>query len=202
MKNGLIDKIYEGVIPTIVKSVIDRRIFFRNLSTELIQDSCGYTCCQESSDALKKIGDLYQITIYERYNEEYTTFCTPECRNAIDDYLEFRSRSGEKITAGSYLIRQEFDINDQEQIRKHSKPIASSTIRDVIWRNMVKAGIRDINHSGDKHYRKTIPEIHGFRKFFSTQLVNAGLNTEKRWLLEGHRCIAGTHVGKSNIGYS
>ena len=51
---------------------------------------------------------------------------------------------------------------------------------------MVKSGIRDINHSADKHYRKTIPQIHGFRKFFTTQLVDAELNTEKRWLLEGH----------------
>lgn len=31
-----------------------------------------------------------------------------------------------------------------------------------------------------------IPELHGFRKFFCSQLVNANLNTEKRWLLEGH----------------
>jgi integrase len=136
--------------------------------------------------SLKKIGDLYQITFYEGYNDEYTTFCTPECATAIDSYLGFRERHGEKLTPESFLIRQEFDINDLEQIRKHSKPIASSTIRNVIWSRMVKAGIRDINHSADKHHRKTIPVIHGFRKFFTTQLVNAGLNTEKRWLLEGH----------------
>ena len=28
--------------------------------------------------------------------------------------------------------------------------------------------------------------MHGFRKFFSSQLVEADLKTELRWLLEGH----------------
>ena len=51
---------------------------------------------------------------------------------------------------------------------------------------MIKTGIRQVNHTMDKGHRKKIAEMHGFRKFFSTQLVNSKLNTEKRWLLEGH----------------
>ena len=31
-----------------------------------------------------------------------------------------------------------------------------------------------------------IPIAHGFRKFFTSQLVEADLKTELRWLLEGH----------------
>ena len=34
--------------------------------------------------------------------------------------------------------------------------------------------------------RKDVPIAHGFRKFFTTQLVEADLKTELRWLLEGH----------------
>ena len=34
--------------------------------------------------------------------------------------------------------------------------------------------------------RKDVPVCNGFRRFFSTQLVNANLITEHRWLLEGH----------------
>lgn len=30
--------------------------------------------------------DLYKITIYENEDEEYITFCTPECARAIDSY--------------------------------------------------------------------------------------------------------------------
>ena len=136
--------------------------------------------------SLQKIGDLYRFTIYEGYDQEYTTFCTPECAIALDNYLSFRQRQGEKLDGESYLIRQEFDISDLEQIRRKSKPVASSTIRNVVWRYMIKTGIREVNHTADKGHRKKIAEMHGFRKFFSSQLVNAGLNSEKRWLLEGH----------------
>ena len=34
--------------------------------------------------------------------------------------------------------------------------------------------------------RKDVPVAHGFRKFFTSQLVEADLKTELRWLLEGH----------------
>ena len=74
--------------------------------------------------SLMKIRDLYQFTIYEGYDQEYTTFCTPECAVAIDNYLSFRERQGEKFDGESYLIRQEFDINDLEQIRRKSKPVS------------------------------------------------------------------------------
>src|SRR6185503_4525543 len=41
---------------------------------------------------------VYKFTIYENTKDEYFTFCTPECANYIDSYLEFRTRSGEKLT--------------------------------------------------------------------------------------------------------
>ena len=36
-------------------------------------------------------------------------FCTPECAKAIDTYLEFRERCGEKIGPDSPLFRKDFD---------------------------------------------------------------------------------------------
>jgi hypothetical protein len=38
--------------------------------------------------------------------------------------------------------------------------------------------------------RKDVPIVHGFRKFFTTQLVKADIKTEIRWLLEGHGLLA------------
>jgi hypothetical protein len=38
--------------------------------------------------------------------------------------------------------------------------------------------------------RKDLPIVHGFRKFFTTQLIEADVKTELRWLLEGHHLIA------------
>ena len=41
---------------------------------------------------LEKIEEyqLYKITVYEGEDEEYITFCTPECAKEIDSYLEYR----------------------------------------------------------------------------------------------------------------
>ena len=36
---------------------------------------------------LAKIGGLYQFSIYQNEEEEYITFCTPECATALDNYL-------------------------------------------------------------------------------------------------------------------
>jgi integrase len=135
---------------------------------------------------LKKMGNLYQFTIYENEEEEYITFCTPECATAIDNYLAYRKRSGEVITQESYLIRNEFDSEDLEQVRSNSAPISSSTIRNVMSKLLIKAGLRKLEHEVDTTHRKQIPIDHGYRMFFTSQLVNAKLQPELRWLLEGH----------------
>lgn len=53
-----------------------------------------------------------------------------------------------------------------------------------------RAGIRKMEHldNGKKaaSYRHEVAVCHGFRKFFSSQLVESDLKTELRSLLEGH----------------
>jgi integrase len=70
---------------------------------------------------LEKIGkyNIYKITVYENEDEEYVTYCTPECTMAIDSYLEYRRRHGEHpIKEYSPLIREEFNINDHIRAAK------------------------------------------------------------------------------------
>ncbi len=52
---------------------------------------------------------IYQIKVYKKTREQYITFCTPEARGMIDQYLEFRKRMGEKLTLDSLLFRREFN---------------------------------------------------------------------------------------------
>jgi hypothetical protein len=59
-----------------------------------------------------------KLTVYENDPEEYFTFITPECRRAVDAYLDMRKRYGEVLTPESYLIREQFDTNDQFRIAK------------------------------------------------------------------------------------
>ena len=51
-------------------------------------------------------------------SSQYFTFCTPECTSYIDAYLEFRTKNGENLNKDSYIIRDQFDITDLEQILK------------------------------------------------------------------------------------
>lgn len=92
------------------------------------------------------------------------------------------------------MIRQQFDINDQEQIRKECKPVAKTTIRNVLGNYMIRARLRTVDHNFDKRKRKKIAEIHGFRKFVTTQMIKAKINPEIRELLLGHKIgLAGAY---------
>ena len=56
---------------------------------------------------LKKIEkyNLYQITVYEKSKKSnYKTFCTPECAQVIDTYLNYRRHAGENLKPESPLI--------------------------------------------------------------------------------------------------
>jgi integrase len=129
--------------------------------------------------------NLYKISMYEGSNEPYTTFCTPECTSFIDSYLEFREQNGEKLHKDSYLIRDQFDITDIEQIRNKSRGVSVHTFLGIVDNVLLKAGLRTVDHTS-RHNRKEIMRCHGFRKFFTNQLIKAELQTEQRWLLEGH----------------
>jgi integrase len=134
---------------------------------------------------------LYRITIYEGYQEEYVTFCTPECYRAIDTYLSYRVRSGEVIKPNSPLIREQFDIHDSFKVKHAAKAIDIKTISKIIRQKLIQSGVREIepigigNKEGSK-MRKDVPLIHGFRKFFNTALMNADVHYSIKELLMGH----------------
>ena len=48
---------------------------------------------------------LYQITVYQGHPEEYITFCTPECRDAIDNYLNYRALRRNPYTKITFVQR-------------------------------------------------------------------------------------------------
>jgi integrase len=135
---------------------------------------------------LEKINNIYKITVYEGSNSQYYTFCTPECASFIDAYLEYRTRNGEKIDEKSHLIRDQFDITDLEQIRNRSKGISVSTIGNLMDTILLKAGVKIINHTS-QFERKEVARAHGFRKFFTTQCINAKINSEIREMFLGHK---------------
>jgi len=133
-----------------------------------------------------KLRDLEdnKLTIYEHTREEYITFITPECKKAVDFYLDMRSRYGEKLTDNSHLIREQFDLRDQFATRNPKRV----THKFVQWKLMTLAEKCGIRKRGDsKKTRQGIMIAHGFRKFFTTQLINSKVNPEIREMLLGHK---------------
>ena len=138
---------------------------------------------------------VYKFIIYQNTKDEYFTFCSPECASYIDSYLEYRTRSGEKTTDNkdkklspqSPLIREQFDINDIEQVRKQGRPISLTSMSNILYSLAVRSGIRQTNHNTSRgKERHAVPLAHGFRKFFTTQLIDAEVNPEIREMLLGH----------------
>jgi integrase len=131
---------------------------------------------------LERIDNLYKITVYRGDNEEYITFTTPECTREIDNYLDFRTRRGEKITQDSFLLVMKF-TNDTMQ---KGKPFTGKSLRVTLQNCISNTGLRDIDHI-NPHKRKEVAVLHGFRKFFTKQLVDSKLNPEIREMLLGHK---------------
>lgn len=130
---------------------------------------------------------IYKISVYEGHDEDYKTYCTPEARQAIDSYIEYRKRLGERITDSSPLFRKEFDQ------RREDSPIARaelSTLTISINRLIEKAGIRPkvrlVEGQKSAQIRHEVKALHGFRKFFDTVCTDAGLSLLYLEMLEGH----------------
>lgn len=133
---------------------------------------------------------LYKIVVYEGSDEEYTTYCSPEARNAIDRYLELREQAGERITDQSLIVREEFDRNDPIRAAK-PKQISPDTITNALIEVFEKAGLRQraamVKGQKAGTIRHEIKIVHGLRKFFDTQMTLSGVSPLWIELLEGHR---------------
>jgi integrase len=118
-----------------------------------------------------------KITIYEKSPEQYYSFITPECKKAVDQYLDMRSRYGEKLNGNSPLIREQFDIKNQFSI-KSPKTVASVGLQWIL---------RDLARRYNVISNNDIPVAHGFRYFWMNQAVKSKMNAEQREMLLGHK---------------
>ena len=78
--------------------------------------------------------DIYKIQVYARTKDSHYTFCTPECKNAIDEYLySFREVYGEAIQKDSPLIRETFDMTARYAAAK-PLPMKESELETLMYR--------------------------------------------------------------------
>jgi integrase len=135
---------------------------------------------------IKKIDEygLYIIWVYNRYRKDrYITFCTPECADAIDAYLDYRRRFGEEIKDKSPLIREQFNI-DNPFLANAPKFLSRRSISHLFEDVLKRAGINQVRPG---HKKRDIMTSHGLRKHFFYQCERANLNYTTLQLLSGHK---------------
>ena len=126
---------------------------------------------------------IYKINVYKKEQEHYITYCTPECRKHIEQYLNWRARLGERLIPTSPVFRASFD--QITQINR-PKPINIYIIAGTINALLNTTGIR-ASTEGQQHKRSELMQTHGFRKFFKTTCITAGMNPLYSEYVMGHR---------------
>ncbi|MPZ06765.1 MAG: tyrosine-type recombinase/integrase [Nitrososphaeraceae archaeon] len=134
--------------------------------------------------------NLFMIEVYKKSKEHYVTFCTPECRKAIEEYLGWRKKYGEKLTPESPLFRKEFNRYESKDIRVRVRPITNLVISNMLRKIRLQAGIvenQPITETVKQGSARTeIMSAHGFRKYFATMMETEGVNPVYVELLLGH----------------
>lgn len=129
--------------------------------------------------------DLYKIDVYASSRKDtYPTFCTPECRKAIESYLDYRRRLGESIipTSKSPLVRELFNVKKPYFIEA-PKPATERILQLAIEKALLIAGVNQRIPGLLKGKRREIAVSHGLRKLAITTMVTAGVkDTHRRYL--------------------
>jgi integrase len=118
---------------------------------------------------------IYKVNVYPKSKKSaYFSFCSPECRRAIDDYLEWRRRFSERLTPESPLFRRDYNPRGNK-IRSVQFMTRESFQRamDVLLHNI---GLRQQPLEGQGYKRGHVMANHGLRKFFETNAYKAGMD--------------------------
>ena len=138
--------------------------------------------------------NLYKITVYQGFKEEYICFTTPEATKAIDAYLEYRERYGEKLAGESDLFREQFNTSEPFDC-KNPKPMHLKGLSRLIAESAIKSGVMQKTSllEGEKigARRNKIFRTHGFRKFVTDQMIAAGVSDFAIEKLLGHKTTTG-----------
>ncbi len=127
--------------------------------------------------------NIYKVIVYGNSAKyRYYTFTTPEAGKAIDDYLAFRVAAGEILGPEAPLIREEF----RKENAGSPCALKGDGVSALIYDMLVKLGLRKVKSNG-QFVRHPIAIMHGFRKFYNTALVKAGVKSVVVELLMGHK---------------
>ena len=107
------------------------------------------------------------IKVYAGTSDEYFSFITPECYEALDEYIAFRKSSREKVGNDSPLIRDLFKPDKLAKGEPHiPRRLKSLGIKRMMEDALKGTGIRKALPEGKRRHEFQVD--HGFRKFFKS----------------------------------
>jgi site-specific recombinase XerD len=129
---------------------------------------------------------IYKITYYPQSKKfRYFSFCSPEARTAISNYLDHRKRWGERLTEDTPVFRTDFNARKTER-SANSKTLSTLRMRSIIGEIARDCGMRQVpteplffdssKNNKKKVRRLDIMSNHGLRKFFEKQAYSAGMD--------------------------
>ena len=125
--------------------------------------------------------DCKCLRVYADEKEEYFVFLTPESSNALEDYLQERIDSGEKLTPDKPLISQFENYGHGKTNSLKMTRIAVTNVFTTIFRHKKEGRLKD------KGGNYSIPTLHGTRKYFNkTMKMREGCNLSICEKLMGH----------------
>lgn len=135
------------------------------------------------------------LWVYRNSPDEYFTFTTPEAYQTVKEYLKEREKIGEIITPDSPLMRDKWDYTNRRRSRPDPKvpgSVSPKSLANTLLLFWVKAGVREYTRNS-KYERREFQQVHGFRKFFKSQLRVMRESDSER--LMGHR----THYERQTL---
>jgi hypothetical protein len=125
---------------------------------------------------------LYKVAVYARTRDKYYTFCTPECYDAVQEYLDYRKRCGEDLKDKSPLFRKHFNKDDPFTINVPHF-LSEAAIMRLIDEALKKAGVKTSDAM----------RSHAFRKGFKSICEQSGMKSINIEMLMGHNIGVSGH---------
>jgi hypothetical protein len=202
---------YEEIHKMLDKSDERKRVVILLLASTGMRRGAIYELKYDDLKWIEKY-QIYEIKVYSGYKVEYITYCSPECAAALNSYLDFRRRYGEKITKDSYVVRKQFNTrtstNPNPSPTNTNKAKGSNAsdppelyklsdweIQHMLYKLVYDSGIRSLEDKkrrlGERH-----PNMlsHAFRKFFENKCLEAGIDPFYVSVLMGHKAGIGVEA--------
>ena len=149
---------------------------------------------------------VYRIQVYATSRKDsYSSFCTPECATAIDNYLSYRKKVDRSLVRDlntgnwgpdeTYLLTKLFDVDEYRfpsSSQLYKEPMSAMGLRAYIVKKLKKLNLRKewrLTENSSVYrasHKNELHPCHSFRIFAITNMQRSKIDKTVREMLVGH----------------